>query len=74
MKHLQHHLFQAHLLAEPAQADGFHQFGDLLRYGAETIGDFRCELLQLGFVLDVVQVAIEREAFGAQDETPGSLT
>jgi hypothetical protein len=28
---LQHHLLQAQLLAQPAQADRFHEFGDLLR-------------------------------------------
>ena len=54
---LQHHLLQPHALAQPTQADGFHQLRDLLRDRAETVGDLRRELLQLGFVLDVVELS-----------------
>ena len=64
MKHLQHHLLQAHALAQPAQADAFEQLVHLRRDRAEAVGDLRRELLQFLLVLDVVQPAVEREAFG----------
>jgi len=51
MKHLQDHFLQAHALAQPAEADGFHELFHLIGDRAKTIGDLGGEASQFGFIL-----------------------